>query len=43
MLLWHEHTWGAAASISEPDRPDVVAQWEYKRAFAREADSGRPS
>jgi hypothetical protein len=38
LLLWHEHTWGAAGSISEPDRPDVVAQWEYKRAFAREAD-----
>jgi hypothetical protein len=38
LLLWHEHTWGAAASISEPDRPDVVAQWEYKRAFAVEAD-----
>jgi hypothetical protein len=38
LLMWHEHTWGAAASISEPDRPDVVAQWEYKRAFALEAD-----
>jgi alpha-mannosidase len=38
LLLWHEHTWGAAASISEPDRPDVVAQWDYKRAFAAEAD-----
>jgi hypothetical protein len=38
LLLWHEHTWGAAASVSEPDRPDVVAQWEYKRAFALEAD-----
>ncbi len=38
VLLWHEHTWGAAASISEPDRPDVLAQWEYKRAFAVEAD-----
>ena len=38
VLLWHEHTWGAAASISEPDRPDVAAQWEYKRAFAVEAD-----
>ena len=37
LLLWHE-TWGAAASVSEPDRPDVVAQWEYKRAFAVEAD-----
>ena len=38
VLLWHEHTWGAAASISEPDRADVVAQWEYKRSFAVEAD-----
>lgn len=38
LLLWHEHTWGAAASISEPDRADVVAQWEYKRALAVEAD-----
>jgi alpha-mannosidase len=38
LLLWHEHTWGAAASISEPDRADVVAQWEYKRSFAVEAD-----
>jgi hypothetical protein len=38
LLMWHEHTWGAAASISEPDRADVVAQWEYKRSFAVEAD-----
>jgi alpha-mannosidase len=38
LLLWHEHTWGAAASISDPDRADVVAQWEYKRSFAVEAD-----
>ncbi len=38
VLLWHEHTWGAADSISQPDRPDVVAQWLYKRQFAVEAD-----
>jgi predicted methyltransferase len=38
VLLWHEHTWGAADSISQPDRPDVVAQWLYKRQFALEAD-----
>lgn len=38
VILWHEHTWGAADSVSQPDRPDVVAQWEYKRAFAVEAD-----
>ncbi len=38
VILWHEHTWGAADSISQPDRADVVAQWEYKRAFAVTAD-----
>ncbi len=38
VLLWHEHTWGAADSISQPDRKDVVDQWLYKRAFAVEAD-----
>ena len=37
VLLWHEHTWGAADSISQPDRPDVVAQFAYKWAFAMEA------
>ena len=37
-LLWHEHTWGAADSVSQPDRADVVGQWDYKRAFAVEAD-----
>jgi alpha-mannosidase len=37
LIMWHEHTWGAADSISQPDRPDVVAQWVYKRAFALEA------
>jgi alpha-mannosidase len=38
VLLWHEHTWGAADSISQPDRKDVVDRWLYKRAFAVEAD-----
>ena len=37
-ILWREHTWGAADSVREPDRPDVVAQWVVKRGFAREAD-----
>jgi len=33
MLLWHEHTWGAAASVSE--RPTGRRRAvEYKRAFA---------
>jgi hypothetical protein len=37
LILWHEHTWGAADSVSQPDRADVAAQWMYKRAFALEA------
>jgi alpha-mannosidase len=39
VVLWDEHTWGAAASVETPDAPDVVAQWRYKRAFATRADS----
>ncbi|HTT66490.1 MAG TPA: sugar-binding protein [Gemmatimonadales bacterium] len=39
VVLWDEHTWGAAASIETPDAPDVVAQWRYKQAFAFGADS----
>jgi hypothetical protein len=38
VLLWHEHTWGAADSIADPDRADVVGQWTYKVRFATEAD-----
>ena len=38
VIMWREHTWGAADSVREPDRPDVVAQWVFKRAFARDAD-----
>jgi hypothetical protein len=39
VVLWDEHTWGAAASIDTPDAPDVVSQWRYKQAFALGADS----
>ena len=35
--LFDEHTWGAYNSISEPDSPDVKAQWDYKLAFLRSA------
>ncbi len=38
VLLFHEHTWGAWNSVSDPGRPEVVAQWEWKRARAVEAD-----
>jgi len=39
VVMWDEHTWGAAASVETPDAPDVVAQWRYKQAFAIGADS----
>jgi hypothetical protein len=39
VVLWDEHTWGAAASIETPEAPDVVSQWRYKQAFALGADS----
>jgi alpha-mannosidase len=37
-LLWDEHTWGAADSVSDPDGGNARLQWDYKRAFAVEAD-----
>jgi hypothetical protein len=39
VLLWDEHTWGADRSVSDPDAADVVAQWRWKEARARAADS----
>lgn len=38
-IMWHEHTWGAWNSVSKPDEPNVIKQWEYKQNFALEADS----
>lgn len=38
-IMWHEHTWGAWNSISQPDDPNVIKQWEYKQNFALQADS----
>ncbi len=38
--LFDEHTWGASNSITDPDSPDVKAQWEYKLAFLRTAERG---
>ncbi len=37
-LMYDEHTWGAWNSISAPDAAEVKTQWDYKRAFALEAD-----
>lgn len=37
VLLFHEHTWGAYNSISEPDIPFVTKQWEIKKQFLLDA------
>lgn len=33
VLLFHEHTWGAYNSISQPDIPFVTEQWRIKKQF----------
>lgn len=38
ILLFHEHTWGAWCSISQPDAPFTHGQWAYKE---RLLDSAR--
>lgn len=38
VVLWDEHTWGAADSVSNPDGENARTQWAYKQAFALEAD-----
>ena len=38
VVLFDEHTWGAADSVSDPDGANAREQWEYKKAFALEAD-----
>ncbi|MBX7173525.1 MAG: hypothetical protein K1X72_21335 [Pyrinomonadaceae bacterium] len=37
-VMFHEHTWGAWNSISEPDSPFVTKQWEIKRDFLLEGN-----
>jgi hypothetical protein len=39
ILLYNEHTWGAAGSISAPESEQTVKQWEVKSSFARQADA----
>jgi alpha-mannosidase len=39
ILLYDEHTWGAAGSISAPQAEQTVKQWEVKGSFARQADA----
>ncbi|MFN8581734.1 MAG: hypothetical protein U0163_12250 [Gemmatimonadaceae bacterium] len=39
VILFTEHTWGADRSVSDPDLPDVQAQWRWKQRLAIDADS----
>jgi hypothetical protein len=39
ILLYDEHTWGAAGSISAPQAEQTIKQWEVKGSFARQADA----
>jgi alpha-mannosidase len=33
LLLFGEHTWGSAKSVSDPEGRQTLAQWAYKRRF----------
>lgn len=37
IVMWHEHTWGAWCSISDPDSHFTTDQWRVKKAFADSA------
>jgi hypothetical protein len=37
IVMFHEHTWGAWCSVSKPDDPFTIHQWEYKKRFADSA------
>jgi hypothetical protein len=39
ILLYDEHTWGAAGSISAPASEQTVKQWEVKSSFAHQANA----
>jgi hypothetical protein len=39
LILWDEHTWGADASIRQPDGEDTAGQWNHKAHYAWQARS----
>jgi hypothetical protein len=39
VLLYSEHTWGAWNSVSDSENPFVTKQWDFKRAFAVDAET----
>ena len=34
VVMFDEHTWGSWNSISDPDNPFTISQWNYKKDFA---------
>lgn len=38
ILMFHEHTWGAHNSISQPDVSFVTEQWRIKKLYMQEGD-----
>ncbi len=34
VVMFDEHTWGSWNSISDPDNPFTISQWNYKKKFA---------
>lgn len=38
ILLYSEHTWGAAGSVRDPESAMTVKQWERKRQFATDGE-----
>ncbi|MEI6605596.1 MAG: glycosyl hydrolase-related protein [Verrucomicrobiota bacterium] len=43
VLLYSEHTWGADCSISQPDSQKTREQWQIKKSYAEDADTGSKS
>lgn len=39
LVLFHEHTWGAHDSISNPDGENAVKQWAYKKNLLEAAEN----
>lgn len=39
VVMFEEHTWGSWNSISDPDNPFTLSQWEYKKQFATDGDN----
>lgn len=39
ILMFNEHTWGAYNSVSHPEDPKAISQWNYKQAFALNGQS----